>query len=135
MDISFFWQHDSVSVIGNYFPPGNVSVCNQLGYYSKRVLRNEWLRNRSTAPATFTAMQSCIVCWPLRHSTWESQTKRGYREGTISTPNMTGRSLKALQFPDLVTRQFSNQPLDWTSSRKDFSEVRGGSGRSFRKGT
>ena len=29
----FFWRHDSVFVIGNYFHPEKVSVCNHFGYY------------------------------------------------------------------------------------------------------
>ena len=29
----FFWQRDSASVIGDQFPPEEVSVCNQFGYY------------------------------------------------------------------------------------------------------
>ena len=33
-----------------------------------------------------------------------------------------------------TVRQSSNQPPDWKSSWRDFSEVRGGSGGSFRKG-
>ena len=37
-------------------------------------------------------------------------------------------------FRGVVIRQFSSQPPDWKSSWRDFSEVRGGSGGSFRKG-
>ena len=37
-------------------------------------------------------------------------------------------------YEDPQVRESSGQPRDWKSSWRDFSEVRGGSGGSFRKG-
>ena len=50
-------------------------------------------------------------------------------------PGQTPESLRCEKFLLSNLRQSSNQPPDWKSSWRDFSEVRGSSGGSFRKGT